>query len=133
MSCIVFPCFFMSCCRSAMGSPDPAIFLSPLAQPASSPAVKPPMTKTAVHARRFMLPPWVEGAARRRSLPDLVRDRRDRLDVSRDRETIVLREVLVAGGGALDHLRHEATRHVAVRLVAGAEILGDLFKRPGEA
>src|SRR4030095_15722250 len=53
-------------------------------------------------------------------LPDLVADRGNAPEVLRDRHPVGPRHVLVAGRGAVDHLTHEAARHVTVRLVAGA-------------
>ena len=41
-----------------------------------------------------------------------------------------LREVLVPGGGALDDLAHQPAGHVAVRLVPGLEVVGDLVLGP---
>src|SRR5207244_794339 len=63
-------------------------------------------------------------------LADLVADRRDRLEVLRDRRPVGRGEVLVSGQRALDDLAHEPAGDVAVRLVAAAEIVGDLLDRP---
>src|SRR5205823_4234975 len=63
-------------------------------------------------------------------LPDLVADRGNRLEVLRDREQVGLVEILVAGQRAVDDLGHQPARHVAVWLVAAAQIVGDLLDRP---
>src|SRR5438046_8383444 len=67
-----------------------------------------------------------------RSLPDLVAYGRNRLQVLRDGGTVRQREVPVTRGGALDHLTHQAARHVTVGLVPGPEIIRNLLHRPSE-
>src|SRR2546421_10528547 len=63
-------------------------------------------------------------------LPDLVSDRGNRFQILRDGQAVGVRQVLASRQRALDDLRHQATGHVAVRLVAAAEGVGDLLHGP---
>src|SRR5206468_4596066 len=144
------PCSFMSFWRVSMASAA-VIFFSPmLAHPATTTRARPPTTTRII---RVLMSPPVGGGNPHRVLPfpscgwgnprrvppfpscglllaDLVAHRGNRLQILCDRQPIGLGEVLVARQGAVDDLGHQAAGHVAIRLVAAAEVIGDLLDRP---
>src|SRR5256885_14270803 len=140
----------MSALRASMAS-SAVIFLPPmLAQPAATTRAKPPTTTRIT--RVLMWPPLCGGTLAGfpsslpvgrgtlagfpsslpvgALLPDLVSDRGNRFQILRDGQAVGVRQVLVSRQRALDDLRHQATGHVAVRLVAAAEVVGDLLHGP---
>src|SRR5262245_22674355 len=141
LSCASFqlaPLSFIRRWRSAITSPEPIFAIWARATPTTAKPSRP--TTTALHRvrRRFMPPPSVGGRdprvrsrlGLRASLRHLVLDRRDGLQVPRDRQPVLLRQVLEPGRRPLDDLCHQPTRHVTVRLVAGLQVVGDLIFRP---
>src|SRR5262249_36110584 len=67
-----------------------------------------------------------------RSLPDLVADGRNRLQVLRDGSAVRQRQVLVPRSGALDDFAHQAASHVTIGLITTPEEIRDLLHRPSE-
>src|SRR5262245_31318334 len=134
MSAQFAPTFFMSRCRSATGSPVPIVVFVAVAQPTTASATRVPRITAVLMGRSIVsAPPDGSGLSSLCSLADLVLDRRDRLEVLRDREAIVLAQVLVAGQGAVDDLAHQPAGDVAVGLVTRAEIFCDLLLGPLQA
>src|SRR3989441_7074885 len=127
------PWSFISCCRAAIASSG---FICPIeAQPTATTGTS--AAAVSIHVRRLISSPRVRGTGRPRVdrlplllLGDLVPDRWKRLQILRDGDAVALGEVLVAGQRAVDHLAHQTTGHVAVRLVAGTEVVRDLLHRP---
>src|SRR5262245_18732961 len=100
-----------------------------------------PTTRTVVFTMiRFIGLPLRCGRATRggrpgepRSLHDPVAHSRDRLQILCDRPPLVRRQVLVAGHRSLDDFGHEPVGHIAIRLVSGPEIVGNLLFAPLQA
>src|SRR5690348_5374592 len=135
LACISFHCaawIFIRRCRSYTTSPVPTILgAEPVVQALIVAAIS---TSTGMLrrpvVRRVMSPPRDGGMP---PLLDLVLHRGNAFQEARDRLEIRLRHVLVAGRCPLDHLAHEAARHVAVRPVPRLQIRDDLFLVPVQA
>src|SRR5512132_1561031 len=116
------PFSFITRWRSATMSPEPVFIFVSLAHPAATATARPRTTRPAPLLDRLI---WLSFSGRATggsggasgwgmaSVPDLVLDRGDRLEVAGDGEKIRLGHVLEPCGAALNDLAHEPAGDVA--------------------